>query len=178
MNAEKLINELSELTQNNKKAVENFKKLTDIQLNFKPAPDSWSILECIEHLNRYGNFYLPEISKSLEKSTYKKSEIFKSGFLGNYFAKSMLPKEKLNKMKTFKSMNPNNSDLNRSVLDTFINQQETTLQLLKKAKHTNLTKIKTGISITKWLKIRLGDTFRVLIYHNVRHIQQAEKVIK
>ena len=39
-------------------------------------------------------------------------------------------------------------------------------------------KTKTAISISKLIKLRLGDTFRVLIYHNERHIKQAERAIK
>lgn len=177
MNSETLINELIELTQKNISDVESFKNLTDNQLNLKHTTESWSILECMEHLNRYGNFYIPEISKRLKQSTFKASPTFKTDFLGNYFAKSMLPKEKLNKMKTFKSMNPNNSTLDRQVLDTFIQQQESLIKLLKDARNTDLTKVKTAISISKLIKLRLGDTFRVVIYHNLRHIVQAKKVL-
>ncbi len=174
MDAEELIKELVGLTQVN--AVQTFKELSDQQLNLKATDDSWSILECIEHLNRYGDFYIPEIQNRLDKSNHKASSAFKSGLLGNYFAKSMLPKVKLNKMKTFASMNPNNSVLHKDVLDTFIYQQEQILDLLAKAKKTNMTKVKTSISISKLIKLRLGDTFRVVIYHNLRHIEQAQRV--
>ena len=177
MEAEVLINELVEITQQNMNDIQAFQSMTHQQLNLKASHDSWSILECIEHLNRYGDFYLPEIQSRLEKSMHTASSIFKSGILGNYFAKSMLPKEKLNKMKTFASMNPNNSVLDRSVLDTFIHQQEKLLDLLLKAKETNLTKVKTSISISKWIKLRLGDTLRVVVYHNLRHIKQAKRVV-
>lgn len=177
MNSETLINELIELTQKNLSDVQSFKSLTNNQLNLKPTPESWSILECIEHLNRYGNFYIPEISDRIKHSKFKTSPTFKTGILGNYFAKSMLPKEKLNKMKTFKSMNPINSLLDRQVLDTFIQQQESLITLLNDAKKTDLTKVKTAISISKLIKLRLGDTFRIVIYHNWRHIVQAKKML-
>ncbi|MEP2772459.1 MAG: DinB family protein [Fulvivirga sp.] len=178
MKTQDLIQSLTELTQSNTKEVQAFKELPIEKLNLKQDAKSWSVLECIEHLNRYGDFYIPEIKNRLEKSTHKKSETFKSGILGNYFAKSMLPKEKLNKMKTFKSMNPLNSSLDKGVLDKFIAQQEQFLTLLEKSKNTNLTKVKTSISISKWIKLRLGDTFRVVIYHNLRHVEQAKKIIK
>lgn len=178
MKTQDLIEELIELTQKNVKVVQEFKKLPIEKLNQKQNAESWSVLECIEHLNKYGDFYIPEIENQIEKSTHKKSETFKSGILGNYFAKSMLPKEKLNKMKTFKSMNPLNCSLNKSVLKKFIYQQEQILKLLEKSKHTNLKRVKTSISIAKWIKLRLGDTFRVVIYHNLRHIDQAKKLIK
>ncbi len=178
METQELIEELIELTQKNKSEAQAFKELPIEKLNRKQNAESWSVLECIEHLNRYGDFYIPEIKHQIEKSTHKKSEVFKSGFLGDYFAKGMLPKEKLNKMKTFKSMNPLNCSLNKNVLDKFIYQQEQMLKLLEKSKSTDLTKVKTSISISKWIKLRLGDTFRVVVYHNLRHIIQAKNTIK
>ena len=71
-------------------------------LTWKEKTDSWSILECLEHLNLYGDFYLPQMEKSIKNTTFKNENEFRSGLLGNYFAKTMLPEEKLNKMKTFK----------------------------------------------------------------------------
>jgi hypothetical protein len=178
MDTERLIDELIALTKKNMDEVQSFKILPNEKLNLKTSTESWSILECIEHLNRYGDFYIPEIKKQIENSNAKRSSTFKSGLLGNYFAESMLPKEELNKMRTFKAMNPNNSSLDRSVLNKFTRHQELILELLEKAKNTDLTKIKTSISISKWIRLRLGDTFRIVIYHNVRHIVQAKKTLK
>ena len=177
MKSEVLISELIEMTKENFARSEKFTKLSENELNFKINPEKWSILECFEHLNRYGDYYLPEIRSCIQTSLNPNEGEFKSGILGNYFAKSMLPKEKLNKMKTFKSMNPIGSNLDKSVLDKFQKQQKTLLELLEQAKTVSLTKNKTGISISKWIKLRLGDTFRVVIYHNLRHIVQAEKVM-
>ena len=178
MKTEELIKELLDVTLRNRKEVESLKKLSTENLNSKISKQSWSILECIEHLNRYGDFYIPEIKEKISKSKYKETEVFKSGMLGNYFAMSMLPKEKLNKMKTFTSMNPINIVLEREVLDKFIEQQIQIINLLNLAKTVDLNRVKTSISISKWIKLKLGDTLRVLIYHNWRHMVQVEKVIR
>lgn len=150
------------------------------ELNHRDTPQSWSILECIEHLNRYGDFYLPEIDHRLKVAQPSKYEEFKSSWLGNYFAVSMLPREngKLNKMKTFKSMNPIHKPLSTEVLRKFKEQQRTMLQLLDIAYQVDLGKTKTSISLSKWIKLRLGDTLRVVIYHNQRHMLQAQNVLK
>ena len=177
MNSSTLLDELREITQTNIQEVKQLLALDSEQLNYKPSSESWSILECMEHLNRYGNFYIPEITQRIKQSKHEKSDTFKTGLLGDYFAKSMLPKEKLNKMKTFKSMNPNNSQLDASVLDTFLDQQKQLLKLLDQSENINLTKTKTAISISKLIKLRLGDTLRVVIYHNWRHVVQAKKVV-
>lgn len=174
MTSEALITDLIDRTKDILNRVQQFKDLNTQQLNQKPNADAWSILECIEHLNRYGDFYIPEIKGAIASAKHAQSPDFKSSMLGEYFAKSMLPKEKLNKMKTFKNMNPAGSNLTAAVLETFIQQQQQILNLLNAARKVSLVKTKTGISITKWIRLRLGDTFRVVIYHNLRHVEQAE----
>ena len=172
-----LIEELTQMTQQHLAAIEEILNKDESDLNWRAEEGSWSVLECIEHLNRYGDFYLPEIAKRLAKGNTRNPEAFKTGWLGDYFAKSMLPKEKLNKMKTFKSMNPLGSNLDKSVVSKFKSQLEEMLQLLETAKGIDLSRTKTGITISSWIKLRLGDTFRVVIYHNERHMQQVERVL-
>lgn len=167
-----LINRTKQLIQE----AETFKDKPEEVLNYKQTAESWSMLECLEHLNLYGRFYLPEIAKRISESKQKSEAVFKSGWLGNYFANSMLPKAKLNKMKTFKNMNPLNSQLDKKVIDEFLDQQNELLQLLEKARKISLNKTKTAISISKLIKLKLGDTFRFVIYHNQRHMVQAQRI--
>lgn len=173
-----LIDDLMARTQANSAAVREFEKLSDEALNWKPAQKSWSVLACIEHLNLYGDFYLPEIERSIQQAARQKvPENFKSGLFGNYFAESMLPQEKLKKIKTFKDKDPGASQLERSVLDRFMDQQKVLLSLLDEARTVDLSKVKIPLSISRLLKLQLGDTFRVLVYHDQRHIVQAKNVI-
>lgn len=173
-----LLEDLVKRTQTHLNAAQAFLELPLQKLQQKPSETGWSILECIEHLNLYGDFYLPEIAQQLQKSNHPPSTLFRSSWLGNYFANAMLPREKKpNKMNTFKDKNPNGSQLSKAVLHKFIDQQKKTLELLQQAQTANLTKVKTGITIASWIRLRLGDTFRVVIYHNYRHIQQAQKLV-
>ncbi|MEX2590436.1 MAG: DinB family protein [Chitinophagales bacterium] len=174
-----LIDDLMARSEKSLERAEALKKQDYKMLNRKASSESWSALECIEHLNLYGDFYLPEISKRIEQSKYTatKGEYFKSGLLGNYFANMMLPGEKMKKMKTFKDKNPAGSLLQTDTIDRFIQQQKELLKLLENARQINLNKTKTAISITSLLKLKLGDTFRVVIYHNQRHLMQAERAV-
>ena len=72
-------------------------------------------------------------------------------------------------------MNPVHEHLTRLVLDRFKDNLLQLLELLDKAAGINLGKVKTAISISPLIKLKLGDTFRVVIYHNERHLQQAMK---
>ncbi|WP_299176632.1 DinB family protein [uncultured Chryseobacterium sp.] len=176
ISSSQLITELQNIIQQHIHYVETLLQKPEEELNYRVTENSWSILECIEHLNRYGNFYIPEIRTKIAASKYAPEAIFSSGILGEYFASSMLPKEKLKKMNTFKSMNPIHSRLDKKVLTEFIHQQKQLLELLDKAKNVSLGKTKTGISISKLIKLKLGDTFRFVIYHKIRHIEQAKRV--
>ena len=171
-----LISSLTNLCNQHIKIAEKLKTKSDITINWKANKESWSVLECIEHLNLYGNFYIPAIQKAISENKSKPDEVFESGILGNYFANSMLPKEKLNKMKTFKEKDPINSNLDKKVIDNFIAQQFQLIKLLEQSEKISLIKTKTNISISKWIKLRLGDTFRFVINHNIRHFVQIEKI--
>lgn len=174
---DQLIENLLSLTAQSTKKLIQFKSLSIDDLNFKKDSGSWSILECVEHLNLYGDYYLPEIEKQILKGRKSnRTQIFKSGFIGNYFANLMQVKAgKLKKMKSPKDKIPANSKLTATTLDRFLKQQELLQSLLHQALHTDLNKTKTAISISTLIKLRLGDTFRFLIYHIDRHIQQAER---
>jgi hypothetical protein len=175
--SKKLIQDLIERTRININQAEKFSSLPTEKLNWRKEENSWSILECFEHLNLYGDFYILEIKKRIESTKTKSKENFKSGILGNYFAKSMLPKEKLNKMNTFKDKNPIYSKLDKTTIERFILQQEQILNLLNKSREIDLNKTKTAISISKLIKLKIGDTFRVVVYHNERHLVQANKML-
>lgn len=176
--SEDLIQDLKERTEKNLAEAEKFRLLSLNELTWRNKPGSWNVLECIEHLNFYGDFYLPEIEKKIKSSHKGAEKYFKSGFLGNQFAKAMLPGEKGKKMKTFKSHDPLGKTIEKGVIDHFIQQQHKMQHLLEQAKQVSLTRTKTAISISRWIKLRLGDTLRIVIYHNDRHILQANNIIK
>lgn len=128
--------------------INSLKTIPSKDLNYRTSEESWSILECIEHLNLYAVFYNDEISSRLSKAPNSNIDTFKSGYLGNRSAESMLPKQELNAMKTFKSKNPIHSNLKREkVLTSFITYQEELVDLLEKSKEKDITKIKTKLTI-------------------------------
>ncbi len=174
-----LLGELTRLTKQLLLEAELFQTLPLEQLNWRETPASWSILECLEHLNRYGHFYLSEIETRMQQSKHLATVeyVFKSGWLGNYFANLMQSTKKISKMKTFSSMNPIGSTLDYRVLAEFIGQQQNLLHLLEKAQHVHLTNTRTAISLSRLVRLRLGDTFRFVIYHNQRHVNQAKRAL-
>lgn len=176
MQSEKLIQTLIEQTNQIINQAEKLKTLDLETLSCRENETSWNILECLQHLNLYGDFYLPRIENKIKKSNTRTELNFRSGILGNYFAKSMLPKEKLNKMKTFKDKNPLRANLNKTVIDHFIQQQIKLLELLNQSRNVSLNKVKIQTSISRLIQLKLGDIFQFLLNHIIRHINQIDRI--
>lgn len=160
--------------------IDFFREETDALL-VPPKPETWSVAQILEHLNSYGRIYLPQIDKAISGSQSHREAWFNSGLLGDYFTRMMKPKnvfEVENKMKAFKSHSPENKLNAGIVLDEFVEQQHKLLQLLEMSKLKNLNSIRIPLSITKLVKLKLGDAFRFLIAHEQRHFIQARNAIK
>ena len=145
----------------------------------QPAPGKWSVIQVIEHLNSYDRYYLLAIERSMEKES-PATEFFKPGWLGNYFTNLMRPSEDgriTNKMQSPKDHRPPAQLDAFPVLNTFIEQQHYLLQLLEQARSKNIGSIRTPISISRFIKLKLGDTFRFLIAHKQRHFVQIKNTL-
>ena len=157
-------------------AVSVFQNLPEETL-LKPAPDGgWSMAQCLAHLNSYGRFYLPAITYAINHPAVNATnENFKSGWLGNYFTQMMQPGNSTKKYKSPKDHSPTPDLDARAVVAEFIQQQEQLMRCLRKAKATDINATRVPVSISKWIRLKLGDTFRFLIAHNERHMLQAKR---
>ena len=149
-------------------------------LTHQPAPGKWSIAQILEHLNAYGRFYIPEIRKALDESNLLPDLKYNSGWLGNFFTNSMKPtadKRVKNKVKAMKDYTPTPDLDSKTVIDEFLQQQQDMLNLLEISAQKNIGKVRIPITITKFIRLKLGDIFRFLTAHNQRHFIQCENTI-
>ncbi len=179
INNKQLIAELLGITDRLIGIARGFKALNATPLNFKRNPHEWNILECLEHLNLYGDFYLPAIEAQLMEHQKTTVLSYKPGILGNYFVKMIRIQEKQKKMSTSSDKNPvkQSRALSPTTIDRFLRQQERLKALLERAQWLDLGKIKTPVSISRLIRLKLGDTLRFVVYHNERHVVQAERML-
>ncbi len=145
-----------------------------------PSPGKWSVVQILEHLNSYGRYYLPAIERSL-RSNKSPREYFTPGWFGNYFTKIMKPGADgriRNRMTSPKDHRPGATLDVKPVMDDFLTQQQKLLGLLENAKHKNIGAIRTPISISRLIKLKVGDTFRFLIAHEQRHFVQIANTVR
>jgi uncharacterized damage-inducible protein DinB len=176
-----LLNDLTNDVRRIKEAAEFFAATEKTRLAYSPDSAKWSVVQVMEHLNAYNRYYLPAIEKELSIVTHDTNAWYTSGYWGEKFTRMMKPAtvyEVKNKMKTQKKMSFPNSLNVETVLNEFNAGQDKLLRLLEMARGKDLAKIRIPISISKMIKLRLGDTFRFLIAHEQRHMVQARNVLK
>lgn len=179
--SEELINQLQTDVKQIIAAAEHLQTADPVKLNYCPAEGSWSVAQVLEHLNAYNRYYLPAIEKAMIPISRNTSAWFVPGFWGNYFTKMMMPKnvyEIKNKMKAPKNYSPDKGANVETVFKEFFKHQHKLLQLLEVSRRRNMNDIKIPISISKLVRLKLGDTFRFLIAHEQRHMIQARNAMK
>jgi hypothetical protein len=162
-------------------AAQHLKESDSVKLCYSTGEGQWSAAQAIEHLNMYSRYYLPAIEKSLVHIPKEFNSWFVPGFFGNYFVNLMMPTnvfEVKNKMKAPKGYRPGVGLNAMEVINEFMNHQKKLLHLLEISRKRNLGSIRIPISISKLVRLKLGDTFRFFIAHEQRHMIQARNALK
>lgn len=161
---------------------DNLHKLTDAQLLQHPQPEAWSIAQVLEHLNSYNRYYLREIEIALQRARSKgvrHNDGFSPGWLGNYFTKMMEPGTNGVVAKKYKSPQdhaPSPMLHASTVLREFVAGEQRLIDFLQQGARSDMNGIRVPISISRMIRLKLGDTFRFLIAHQQRHFQQIERL--
>ncbi len=186
MNASQL---LKEEAHRAKAIVNELKRLhTDLsqdQLYWKPNQNTWSVVECVEHINTACRHYIPEMTRKIQSApTNNVEKEFQSGLLGNYLANMMAPKSNgqiKGKMKTLGKFEPRTKTIDldaRLVFDECIDHHKKLLTLIEKATHVDLNKVRVTSAIGAIIRFKLGDCFRFNTSHHERHLLQARNLTK
>lgn len=159
--------------------VESYRQtLTDAQLSWKPAPDVWSITEILQHLVTTTTLYRrgmdATLAKALERPSGRRAS-FKARRFAAWFVRMAGPTSE-KKLKAPKRFQPNASDVGRETLDAFAVQQDELDSLLRQSADADLNKPRMGSPITPLLRFSLGEALLLIVRHQQRHLQQAERL--
>ncbi len=159
---------------------ESLKAVPDARLNRQPAPGSWSGAQVLEHLNVYSRYYLPAMEKALSEAPQRAAPVFNSGWLGGYFTRQMQVDAHgavKRKMKAPKGAVPHEHLDGHTVLEEFVGHQHQLLNLLKIAGSVDLGGARVPVSIAKFIRLKLGDTFGFFVAHEMRHMAQWKRAV-
>lgn len=157
--------------------------LSPEQLNFQPNERTWSVAQCLAHLNAYYRYYIPVFRGKISNTRFHDpSDYFSSSPLGIAVYRSVkLGKVKniKRKLKSAKDYNPliNNSLSLENVVEEYLDHVKDFKTVLQEGTQVNLRKTKCPLSLRPVVKLNLGDAFIFITYHNERHIEQMKRVI-
>ena len=150
------------------------------QLNWKPAPDSWSVAQCLDHLITINQEYYPVFDRIL-KGEYRKTFWHGMPFLPAIFGRLMvkaLSPDSQRKLKSPGAARPSSSSIDPQIVDRFIAHQRDTLAKMRLLGNSD----PAGMIITSpFLSVvvySLMDTFRLIVAHERRHFAQAQRVME
>jgi len=159
-------------------ANKQFNDLSETQINWKPSEEKWSIGECIDHLVVTHKLYNSKIKEvqPLIKDCGDGSFKFKHTFSGRTILKYVDPNS-TTRTKTFKLFKPSMRQIDTDFIRSFCEEVETMISFAEKLRGVDLTKLKISSPVTKLLRMNVGDALLINLYHDKRHLNQAEKII-
>ena len=179
MTTKELIHIVTKITQENIELVnKSIRKMSENQLNWIPNPGVWSVTQVLAHLNEYGRYYHPTLTRKIENTRFDSTkEAFVSSPLGRSAWKSMKLGNAKNVKRKFRAQKGYNPSFDKDLvkgneIDVFLEQQNELLTIIEKSEKVNMRRVKIPISISKIIRLRLGDALLFVVYHNQRHMQQ------
>jgi len=158
-------------------AKSTFGRLTPTQLNWKPSAERWSVAQCFDHLITTNKGYFPAIDGVLagNNATFWERMPLLPRLGGKMLIKVVDPKS-TRKFKAPKKFQPTQSDVRASVIDDFVDQQQRVIEKMKATEHLDLEKIVITSPVTAVMTYSLMDAYRIIVVHEQRHFQQAQRV--
>jgi hypothetical protein len=152
--------------------------LTSEQALWRPQPGSWSIAECLEHLNRTTTLYLKLMRVTFERERHNASlppKAFRLGFLARRFARILEPPYRV-RVKAPTAVVPQSS-LDIVEVNAEFNRIQLDLRgFVLEASRVDMGSISFASPMASLLKLNLADGCVILLAHDRRHLWQAEKV--
>ena len=150
--------------------------LTDEQFTWRPGEDSWSIAECLDHLNATARVYLPAldegIADAIRRGVYGEGP-FKYNWVGRL---SVRFSDLRVRLKALDDLLPAPGRSRREILAAFRAYQVQYIDRLRQANGVDLARARVRMPSSSWLRIPLGSGFAVMVSHSRRHLAQARRV--
>jgi hypothetical protein len=144
----------------------------------KPTPDSWSASECVQHLNATSRAMVPLILRQLETSRRKEPMPgYRLSFVGWLILRSLSSPAK-KKYRTTDAFLPPEPKSPKTDLIAWAVCQSDVGDALERADGHPLHRLKIVSPFNARIRYNVYSAFRIIVAHEQRHLDQAEKAIE
>jgi hypothetical protein len=153
--------------------------LRDDQLNWRPAPDAWSIAECLDHLNAAASAYLPKLDEGIAAACRRQEYAdgpFGHSWAGRLLLRTSEPSSRI-RLRSPRAFQPRPAGSRQAVVTTFREYQVAYIDRLRRANGLDLSRARVTSPVSRWLRFSLGTLFAVIAAHERRHLCQARRIL-
>ena len=148
--------------------------------NWTPGPDSWSVAECLAHLNVVAKAYLPRLEAAVADGAPRAAGPFEYGFMARKMRGAVVPGGPA--LRTGAALDPSDggarSELDKAeTLAAFDDHVGRYVAVCEQAEGLDLVRIKVRYPFMRLLRLPLGAFLDITGLHALRHIGQAERVV-
>jgi hypothetical protein len=169
---------LAELDASDRHAGQIARGLSPEQLNWRPAPEAWSVGQCLQHLHHANEVYLPPIARALDDQSPSPVDVVTPGWLGRWFIRGSIdpstqktPHRAPGKIAPAQHVDP-------SVLERFLQSNESARDLVRRASAYDVNRIRFVNPFVPLIRFTVGTGLEIVWKHQRRHLLQAERVRK
>lgn len=147
--------------------------VSETQLRRRPAANSWSVAECLEHLIATGEAYYPRVQHAIKHGpAVPAAHTYQPRVFGRWFIQLAGPTSRW-RLRARAPFQP--QPVQSDTIRRFVTQQSALLTLLERAHQTDLNRACVPSPLSRWLTLTLGECLDMLVVHQQRHIRQARR---
>ncbi len=159
--------------------LDEIRGLTPAQVNWRSAPETWSIAQCLEHVTTVSAQVLPALAAASAGARARglTSQCpFRYGPLARWFLAGQSPSP-ARRMRTPAAYRPSDSELEIDALEErFLEVQDGLRTTIVAADGLDLGRVRVPSPALRLLRLPLGIWLQALPAHTDRHLEQARRV--
>jgi len=145
------------------------------QLNQPPAPGSWSVGQCLEHLYIANEVYLPPMTQALQGQSPSAVEQVTPGWFGRYFIRTYIdPTTQKARAKAPGKIRPAQR-VDADILARFLRSNDAARDLVRRASAFDVNRIRFKNPFVAGIRFTVGTGIEIIWRHQRRHLLQAER---
>jgi hypothetical protein len=155
-----------------------FAGLDATQLNWKPAPERWSVAQCLDHLVTSNDLMLraaDEARRDPHRTLWQRLPVL-PGFFGRLLIRSLTP-EATRKLTAPPAARPSASAIDRAILARYLDQQQKIAGHMRTLDEAEQSRAIMTSPFIRAVTYSVLDAYRILAAHNRRHVEQARRVV-
>ncbi len=154
--------------------------LSNEQFTWRPAPDSWSVAQCVDHLNAVAREYLPMLDEAIANAV-RRGMYTPGPYVYNWVGRLMVYLVKPTTRMRSKAPHvflPVEGRRREEILAAFRAYQVQYIDRLRQASGLDLARARVTSPAVWWIRMPLGSAFAMTIAHEQRHLAQARRVLE